>query len=321
MKSGDDSGDSGDAAGARKNATGGGSGAAQRRKGSSGSSSRPISDKPFVTLVGRRACISCGPGALDGTLGAVPLDTDGSAAAKLSAPPRRPADKLRNIYTRGPRSGGFGRPWQDRCLGAPPKYHSDVYDGGRLKEKEMAAAAAKAPKRKPFVGASCPRPLLAPALPGSGSPPAAAATKAAAAGGGRSSGHKPWRSSGPPKTVRREGEGGREQERPFDCQRKLDAPKQPSKTPPPQRSWPTTTTNTQKQTKGAAFAVFSQVGRDFVPCPVPEAQFRRSDPAASKAFRPAGLKPPPTSMWAPNPYATAARPPPDIDFTLFSTGG
>jgi hypothetical protein len=30
---------------------------------------------------------------------------------------------------------GFGRPWRDRTLGEPPVYHSDVYNGGRLKEK------------------------------------------------------------------------------------------------------------------------------------------------------------------------------------------
>lgn len=32
-------------------------------------------------------------------------------------------------------AGGFGQPWKDRCLGDPPKYYCDVYEGGREKEK------------------------------------------------------------------------------------------------------------------------------------------------------------------------------------------
>lgn len=65
----------------------------------------------------------------------VPYDTDGSSAALRSNPPRRPADKLRNIYTTAPKKGGFGMPWKDMTLGEPPKYYSDVYEGGREKEK------------------------------------------------------------------------------------------------------------------------------------------------------------------------------------------
>ena len=79
-------------------------------------------------------------------------DTDGSSAALRSNPPRRPADKLRNIYTTAPKKGGFGMPWKDMTLGEPPKYYSDVYEGGREKEKvrwfcqqpECRAAAAPA---------------------------------------------------------------------------------------------------------------------------------------------------------------------------------
>jgi hypothetical protein len=65
----------------------------------------------------------------------VPYDTDGSSAALRSNPPRRPADKLRNIYTTAPKKGGFGMPWKDMTLGEPLKYYSDVYEGGREKEK------------------------------------------------------------------------------------------------------------------------------------------------------------------------------------------
>jgi len=80
------------------------------------------------------AC-SCGPGSTDGCLSIVPLDVDGSAAARRSAPPRRDADVKRNIYTSTPKKGGFGRPWKDNCLGDPPKYYSDVYEAGRALEK------------------------------------------------------------------------------------------------------------------------------------------------------------------------------------------
>ena len=78
---------------------------------------------------------SCGPGSNDGCLSVVPFDTDGSSAALRSNPPRRPADKLRNIYTTAPKKGGFGMPWKDMTLGEPPKYYSDIYEGGREKEK------------------------------------------------------------------------------------------------------------------------------------------------------------------------------------------
>ncbi|KIZ04247.1 hypothetical protein MNEG_3714 [Monoraphidium neglectum] len=166
---------------------------------------KPVSDKPFATLVGRRGNISCGPGSTDGCLSNVPLDTDGSAAARRSNPPRRAADKLKNMYTTGPKTGGFGRPWRDRTLGEPPVYHSDVYNGGRLKEK------------------------------------------------------------------------------------------------------------------GAAYCVFSQVGRDFMPDPVHEAQFRRQQ-GSEKPFKPVGSCHKRLSMRDVNPYTTAARPAPDIDFTLFSRG-
>lgn len=78
---------------------------------------------------------SCGAGSSDGCLSAVPFDTDGSSAALRSNPPRRPADKLRNIYTTAPKKGGFGMPWRDMTLGDPPKYYSDVYEGVRVREK------------------------------------------------------------------------------------------------------------------------------------------------------------------------------------------
>lgn len=65
----------------------------------------------------------------------MPYDTDGSAAALRSNPPRRPADKLRNIYTSAPKKGGYGMPWRDMSLGEPPKYYMDVYDGGRERVK------------------------------------------------------------------------------------------------------------------------------------------------------------------------------------------
>lgn len=68
-------------------------------------------------------------------MAAVMFDTDGSSAALRSNPPRRPADKLRNIYTTAPKKGGFGQPWKDMTLGEPPKYYSDVYEGGREKER------------------------------------------------------------------------------------------------------------------------------------------------------------------------------------------
>ncbi|KAI8477163.1 MAG: hypothetical protein J3K34DRAFT_398488 [Monoraphidium minutum] len=235
---------------------------------------KPVSDKPFVTLVGRRGNISCGPGSTDGCLSGVPLDTDGSAAAQLSSPPRRPADKLKNMYTAGPKTGGFGRPWRDRTLGVPPPYYPDVYDGGRLKEKEMAAKA-KAVSSKPFVSAGhLGRTFAADAFL---SQAAAAAAAKARGGGGTDAGKrtpvvstKAWRSGGPPKM-------------------------------------------------GAAFCVFSQVGRDFVPDPVIEAKFHGRK-AGEKPFRPVGSCHKRLSMRDINPYQLGPRPAPDIDFTLFATG-
>ncbi|GBF98846.1 hypothetical protein Rsub_11450 [Raphidocelis subcapitata] len=235
---------------------------------------KPVSDKAFVTLVKTHGGISCGPGSADGCLNPVPFDTDGSAAAKKSAPPRRPADKLKNIYTAGPKTGGFGRPWKDRSLGEPPAYYPDVYDGGRLKEKEMAAKAKEAAKEKPmrpFVSAGSPRRVFAPdafLAPLAGDAPAAGKGGAAE---GRGSAPRPWRSGGPPK-------------------------------------------------QGAAFCVFSNVGRDFVPDPVPEAKFHRKV-AVEKPFRPVGSCHNRLSMRDINPYSVAPRPAPDVDFTLFATGG
>lgn len=106
---------------------------------------------------------SCGPGSSDGCLSRMSFDTDGSAAAARSSPgsarapsQQRPASgatvsssssssaaaaackQPRNFYTSAPKRGGFGRPLQDVMLGerlAPPKYYSDVYEGGREKEK------------------------------------------------------------------------------------------------------------------------------------------------------------------------------------------
>lgn len=78
---------------------------------------------------------SCGPGSNDGCLNEIPLDTDGSAAANRSKPIIRTADKLKNIYATTPKKGGFGMPWKDRTLGAPPVYYMDGYEGGRQKEK------------------------------------------------------------------------------------------------------------------------------------------------------------------------------------------
>jgi hypothetical protein len=72
-------------------------------------------------------------------------DTDGSSAALRSNPPRRPADKLRNIYTSAPKKGGFGMPWKDMTLGEPPKYYMDVYDGGRLVEKVSSNPCSTGP--------------------------------------------------------------------------------------------------------------------------------------------------------------------------------
>jgi len=101
---------------------------------------------------------------------------------------------------------GFGRPWQDRTLGEPPKYWTDVYDGGRLKEKEMAAQAKAAVSVKPFVSAGSPRRVFTPNLFLSQQSAAAAADKGGTAtasgrGGSAGAGHKPWRSGGPPKKV------------------------------------------------------------------------------------------------------------------------
>jgi hypothetical protein len=97
----------------------------------------PLSNKPFHCRLGAASpTITCGAGSNDGCLSAVPYDTDGSSAAlRCSNAARRPADKLRNIYTSAPKKGGFGRPWQATTLGEPPVYYSDVYDGGREKER------------------------------------------------------------------------------------------------------------------------------------------------------------------------------------------
>lgn len=83
---------------------------------------------------------SCGPGSNDGCLSGVPYDTDGSSAALRSNPPKRAADRLKNIYTTAPKKGGYGQPWQSMTLGEPPKYYSDIYDGGREREKVRATA-------------------------------------------------------------------------------------------------------------------------------------------------------------------------------------
>eukprot|EP00879_Flechtneria_rotunda_P032847 GHRR01036242.1.p1 GENE.GHRR01036242.1~~GHRR01036242.1.p1 ORF type:complete len:139 (-),score=35.04 GHRR01036242.1:228-644(-) len=81
------------------------------------------------------AC-SCGPGSTDGCLSKqIPFDTDGSAAAIKSSPPKRAADKLKNMNTTFPKAGGCGQPWKDRTLGEVPKYHPDTYEGYREKEK------------------------------------------------------------------------------------------------------------------------------------------------------------------------------------------
>jgi hypothetical protein len=111
--------------------------AGQGRTGTSSSSCHPT-HKPHLlpadVFLNAHAC-SYGPGSTDGCLSVVPLDVDGSAAARRSAPPRRDADVKRNIYTSTPKKGGFGRPWKDNCLGDPPKYYSDVYEAGRALEK------------------------------------------------------------------------------------------------------------------------------------------------------------------------------------------
>eukprot|EP00877_Chromochloris_zofingiensis_P014976 jgi/Chrzof1/9732/Cz04g13230.t1 len=110
---------------------------------------KPISDKPFYLRTGTHPSLSCGPGSNDGCLNEIPLDTDGSAAANRSKPIIRTADKLKNIYATTPKKGGFGMPWKDRTLGAPPVYYMDGYEGGRQKEKEMRSQAKAI--SKPFV--------------------------------------------------------------------------------------------------------------------------------------------------------------------------
>lgn len=81
-------------------------------------------------------CCSYGAGTNDGCISKdMPYDTDGLTAARLSSPPKRPADRLRNIYTSAPKTGGYGMPWKDMSIGEPPKYYMDVYDGGREIEK------------------------------------------------------------------------------------------------------------------------------------------------------------------------------------------
>lgn len=188
--------------------------------------------------------------------------------------------------------------------------------------QEMAAKAREKPTR-PFVSGGSPRRTFSPAMPLA---PLASDSVAAGEKGGREEAAggrgpapvRPWRSGGPPK-------------------------------------------------QGAAFCVFSNVGRDFVPDPVPEAkvgggcqpgvcgvprgagaappalhaalptqhskrkphptstrpspaQFHRKT-AGEKPFRPVGSCHNRLSMRDINPYQTEARPAPDINFTLFATGG
>ncbi|KAF8072579.1 hypothetical protein HT031_000239 [Scenedesmus sp. PABB004] len=55
----------------------------------------------------------------------------------------------------------------------------------------------------------------------------------------------------------------------------------------------------------------------YVPDPVREAKFQAGrGGGAARPFRPASGSKARLSMWAPNPYATDPRPPPDIDFTI-----
>eukprot|EP00775_Hariotina_reticulata_P007028 gene7028-7242_t len=146
---------------------------------------------------------------------------------------------------------------------------------------------------------------------------------AKAAGPGR-----PWQDMSlgePPKYYMDVYEGGREKEKelratlkassnkPFvpagTCNRPFTADVAPHKAAPAG-----TVKHPPKQ--GSAFCVFSQCGRDYVPDPVIEAKFHAKEQAAVKPFRPVSSSKARLSMWSPNPYATAARPAPDIDFTI-----
>eukprot|EP00882_Tetradesmus_deserticola_P030575 GHRQ01034402.1.p1 GENE.GHRQ01034402.1~~GHRQ01034402.1.p1 ORF type:complete len:153 (-),score=50.41 GHRQ01034402.1:18-476(-) len=99
----------------------------------------PYLNQPYSIIV---HCYRCGPGSNDGIISKdMPFDTDGSAAALRSNAPRRPADKLRNMYTSAPKKGGYGMPWRDMSLGEPPKYYMDVYEGGREREKVRQRAS------------------------------------------------------------------------------------------------------------------------------------------------------------------------------------
>jgi hypothetical protein len=67
---------------------------------------------------------SCGPGSGDGCLSSVLLDTDASAAIQRAAPPRREADRLKNMYGSGPKTGGAWPPaWMGRCSGVHSAAH------------------------------------------------------------------------------------------------------------------------------------------------------------------------------------------------------
>eukprot|EP01025_Chloroclados_australasicus_P034693 TRINITY_DN35442_c0_g1_i1.p3 TRINITY_DN35442_c0_g1~~TRINITY_DN35442_c0_g1_i1.p3 ORF type:complete len:129 (-),score=15.29 TRINITY_DN35442_c0_g1_i1:289-675(-) len=69
--------------------------------------------------------------------------------------------------------------------------------------------------------------------------------------------------------------------------------------------------------KGRAYASLSQVGLDHEPDPVKEAAFKKSTEGESvKAFKPPQYPKKRLSMWAVNHYATSARAPPNLDFTL-----
>ena len=136
--------------------------------------------------------------------------------------------------------------------------------------QEMAAAA-KAVSPKPFVSSGhLGRTFSADAFlsQAASATAVAAAAKEEAAGAKRSStAVKAWRSGGPPKTVRLEGPAmtmwvaGLLPGAGFQLQTSL-LPWAQADPPPPRMLTP----------QGAAFCVFSQVGRDFVPDPVREAK-------------------------------------------------
>ncbi|WIA28521.1 hypothetical protein OEZ86_011064 [Tetradesmus obliquus] len=246
---------------------------------------KPVSEKPFYRTVGSNSSITCGPGSNDGVLSKeMPYDTDGSAAALRSNPPRRPADKLRNIYTSAPKKGGYGMPWRDMSLGEPPKYYMDVYDGGRERVKDLRATG-KPVSGRPFVSSASPTRPFTPdtKLYSCLSPPPGRSSSSSGAAGSSSSNGRVRASSAP-----------RERQRPQ------SGPWRPS-SPPKQ---------------GAAFCVISHVGRNYVPDPVKEAKYHAKEHAAVKPFRPVSGSKARLSMWSPNPYTTDPRPAPDIDFTI-----